>query len=284
MQIFENPEHRLQIALAALALFHVGLDEIARCARARGALLALGELGGDEFALRLAHDRLVETRAELLEQRRLLVQQARVEQRCADGDVGQRLTQALVDVARRMADLQLEVPHDVKHRLDDALAPRGLLVGQQEQQIDVRSRRQRAAPVAADGDDGDALARRAVLDRIDMRDDVVVDRHRQHVLQGAEPLRAGKAAMILLQPGPRLRPPLRQRRREQRHRRLAEGRVFGVVGAQDGDTARQVVAVGESGAGRWPRARRLVGNVVGRHGRKMAAGAGAVHREIAASR
>jgi hypothetical protein len=50
-------------------------------------------------------------------------------------------------------------------------------------------------------------------------------------------------------------------------------------GAQRGDTARQFGAVGEGGAGRWPRARRRDGNGMGRHGRKMGARASSVHRE-----
>ena len=57
---------------------------------------------------------------------------------------------ALVDVARGVADLEAEVPQEVEHVLDDALAPGGLLVGQQEQEIDIGAGRQHAAAVAAD--------------------------------------------------------------------------------------------------------------------------------------
>ena len=81
-----------------------------------------------------------------------------LQQRGADRHVGAPLAQALVDRAGRVADLELQVPEHVEHRLDDALAPGGLLVGKQEQEVDVRSRRQRAAAVAAGGDDGEALA------------------------------------------------------------------------------------------------------------------------------
>ena len=47
---------------------------------------------------------------------------------------------------------------EIEHLLDHLLAARGQLVGQQEQQIDVGLRRQFAAAVAADGDDGEPLA------------------------------------------------------------------------------------------------------------------------------
>ena len=49
-----------------------------------------------------------------------------------------------------MADLLAEVPQHIKDVFGDLLAPGGLLVGQDEQQIDVRARRQRGAAIAAD--------------------------------------------------------------------------------------------------------------------------------------
>jgi hypothetical protein len=49
IDIFRDPEQRVQVAQAALAVLDVGLDQIARLPAAAVALLALGELGGDEF-------------------------------------------------------------------------------------------------------------------------------------------------------------------------------------------------------------------------------------------
>ena len=45
---FGDPEQRVEIAQAALAVLDVGLDEIAAFARLEMALVALGELAGDE--------------------------------------------------------------------------------------------------------------------------------------------------------------------------------------------------------------------------------------------
>ena len=56
-----------------------------------------------------------------------------------------------------MADFQARIPQRIEHEFDDALAPAGLLVGQQEQQIDIGARRQCAAAIAADRHDGDPL-------------------------------------------------------------------------------------------------------------------------------
>ena len=50
IEIFGDPEQRVQVAQPALALLDVGLDDVARIAHALVALVALGELGLDEVA------------------------------------------------------------------------------------------------------------------------------------------------------------------------------------------------------------------------------------------
>ena len=52
VDVFRDPEQRMQIAQAALAVLHVRLDQIARLSGAADAVLALGELGGDELRRR----------------------------------------------------------------------------------------------------------------------------------------------------------------------------------------------------------------------------------------
>ena len=66
IDVFGDPEQRMQVAQAALAVLDVGLDQIARLAGAAVALFALGELGGDEFRRRALHDLLVEPRRQLV--------------------------------------------------------------------------------------------------------------------------------------------------------------------------------------------------------------------------
>ena len=68
IEIFADPEQRVQVAQAALAVLDVGLDQIARLPGAAVALLALGELGGDEFGAGALHHLLVEARHQLVEQ------------------------------------------------------------------------------------------------------------------------------------------------------------------------------------------------------------------------
>ena len=67
IDVFGDPVERVQVAQAALAVLDVGLDQITRLAGAAMALLALGELGGDELGGGALHDLLVEARDELVE-------------------------------------------------------------------------------------------------------------------------------------------------------------------------------------------------------------------------
>ena len=83
VDVFRDPEQRMQVAQPALAVLDVGLDQIARLAGAAVALLALGELGGDEFRAGALDHRLVEARHQFVEQFLVAEQEARFEQaRC----------------------------------------------------------------------------------------------------------------------------------------------------------------------------------------------------------
>ena len=62
IDVFGDPEQRVQIAQAAFAVLHVRLDQVARLPGAAHAVLALGELGGDEFRGGVAHHLVVEAR------------------------------------------------------------------------------------------------------------------------------------------------------------------------------------------------------------------------------
>ena len=150
--VFGDPEQRVEVAQAPLALLDVGLDEIARRARLPHPRFALGKLGGDEFGRRLGDDLLVEPGCQLLEQRLVAGDEPGLEERGADRHVGARLLQAFVDRARRVPDLQLEVPQHIEQRLDHLFDAGRRLVGHEEQEIDVRKGREHAAPIAADRD------------------------------------------------------------------------------------------------------------------------------------
>ena len=152
-----EPVQRVQIAQAALAVLDVGLDQVARGAGAGVAGVLLLELGIDEGPhARLQHI-LAEAVLEIGEQFLIAEDQACVEERGADGHVGARQPHALIDGAGGVPDFEAEIPEEIEHVLGNALAPGGLLVGKQEQKIDVRARREHAAAVAALGDHGHVL-------------------------------------------------------------------------------------------------------------------------------
>src|SRR6266702_1330085 len=142
IDVFGDPEQRVQIAQAALAVLDVGLDEVARLPGAAVALLALGELGGDELRGAVLHDVTIEARDELVVEPAIADQITGLQHRGADRHVGLGLADAFVDRAGGVADLQAHVPQAIENRLGDRFAPGGLLVRQQEQEIDVGARRQ----------------------------------------------------------------------------------------------------------------------------------------------
>ena len=152
IDILGDPEQRVQVAQPALAVFHVRLDQIARLAGAAMTFFALGELGGDELRRRSLHDFLFEARGQFARRGGVAEQMPRFQQRGADGHVGLGLADAFADRARGVADLLPHVPQAIEQGFGDRFTPGGLLVGQHEQQIDVRARRQQAAAIAAGGD------------------------------------------------------------------------------------------------------------------------------------
>ena len=124
-------------------------------------------------------------RFQLGEQHLLAPQVARLEERRADRQVRLGLAQAFVDRARRLADLEPEIPQEIEQVFDDLLGVRRLLVGQQEQQIDVGIGRQLAAAIAADRDERHPFARGRVGERIDPVGDEVVEHADQLIDQKA---------------------------------------------------------------------------------------------------
>ena len=193
VEVLADPEQRIEVAQTALAVLDVGLDDVARVAHLAVALFALGHFRRDELGAGLGHDLGLEPLLELVEQRSVAGEVPRLERRGPYRHVRLRHPQALVDRAHRVADLLAEVPEHIEDVLGDLLAPGRLLVGQDEEEIDVRARRKRAAAIATDGSNRDRLGARWVVDRIDLARRKNVDRADQFVLGSGEVLRATEA-------------------------------------------------------------------------------------------
>ena len=201
IDVFGDPEQRVQVAQAALAVLDVGLDQIARLPAAAMPLLALGELGGDEFGRGALHHFLVEARDQFVIERLVAGEEARLQHGGADGHVAARLADRFIDRAGGVADLQPHVPQAIEDGLGDLLAPGGLLVGQDEQQIDVGFRRHQAAAIAAGGDHGHALGAGRDRRAIEMPRRRGIEDADDLVLHEAQPLGAAPAVAILQQHG-----------------------------------------------------------------------------------
>ena len=124
-------------------------------------------------------------------------QKPRLEDRGADRHVAARLPDRFIDRARGVADLQSHVPQAIENGFGDLLAPGGLLVGQDEQQIDVGFRRHQAAAIAAGGDHGHALGAGGDRRAIEMPRGGGVEDADDLVLHEAQPLGAAPAVAIL---------------------------------------------------------------------------------------
>jgi hypothetical protein len=121
-----------------------------------------------------------------------------------------------------MADLEAEVPEQVQHELDHLLAPGGLLVRQQEQDIDIRSRRELAPAVAADREHRQTLARRRIGQPEHMQGRKVEDDADHLVHEVAQRAHRDRAGFARLEPAPNLGAARGQGRLQQRQRRPAE--------------------------------------------------------------
>ncbi len=110
ISVFGDPEQRLKIAQTALAVFEVGFDQVAAVAQFFVPGVTLGQLAVDEFDRRAGDDAVLEGLAEFEEQRLIAPQIARLEQRRADGQVLLGEAHAVVGRARRVADLDPQIP------------------------------------------------------------------------------------------------------------------------------------------------------------------------------
>ena len=110
VEIFADPEQRVQVAQAALALLHIGFDDIAAVAHALVPFVALGQFFGNEVAGMAGDDFLLKAAEGFIVKLAVAPQIARFEQRRAHAEVGSGEADGIVRGARRIADLEVEIP------------------------------------------------------------------------------------------------------------------------------------------------------------------------------
>ena len=175
VDIFADPVERVQIAQAALALLDVGLDHVATVAQALVPFVALGQFLGDELTLGPFDDVLPESRLGFLVEPLVTPDVPAFEHRRADRQVRFAHPHHFIERAARVADLEIQVPEEIQHRLDHLLAPVSALAGREERDVDIGVRRHFAAAVAAHREHREPLPGRAVAHGIDRADHVIMD-------------------------------------------------------------------------------------------------------------
>ena len=87
MQVLGDPEQRVEVAKAALALLDIGLDHVAAGAGAGVAFVALLQLGSDELGPGAAHDLALKAPHQLVGQLFVADQASAFQDRRPDGEV-----------------------------------------------------------------------------------------------------------------------------------------------------------------------------------------------------
>ena len=118
VEVFGDPEQRVQVPQAALAVLDVGLQHVTGAAHAAVALVALRELGFDERALSPFHDLLAELSPEPVEQPLFSPDEAGLQDRGADRQIFPGQPDAFLDRPRGVADLQTEIPQHIEDIFD----------------------------------------------------------------------------------------------------------------------------------------------------------------------
>ena len=155
------PARPVEVAQAARAALHVGLEQIHRAAEALVARGRLGVEAVDEAAERfLAEEPLVGARDELPERPFVAGEHAQVEQRRRRREVRLRKRHRVGDVQHLMTDGEGRVPERIEERLRERRRVSSVDPARIDDERDVRvaPQRDRAAPEAANGRERQAAA------------------------------------------------------------------------------------------------------------------------------
>ena len=252
VQVLADPVQCLQVAEAALAFLDVRLQHIALPALPPVPIRAFCQLRLDEFRAGVAEQFAPQLVAQFRRQRLMPADVTMLQQGGADCHILTPQTQAVLHRTAGVADLQLQVPQHVQHRLDDAFGPGGDLPRRQEQQVHVRLRGHFGPAIAAHAQDGDPFGLGRVGQGVqhqrrvqgDPDQDIRQKRLRRHQVACG----AGGLQKTRLEPGVRRRLGRRQMPHDDCPRGLAVTRIGQV--APDGCGQRGLVRKRMDGPGR----------------------------------
>ena len=133
IHVLDDPVERLQIAKPALPFFQVRLNDIARVAGARMAIVPFGQLVGDELGILALDGFSLEQRHHVGGEELVTADEAGVQHAGLDGDIILRELDAINRRTEGVADLEAHVPQGIEHVFDHTLRMRTGLVGAQEE-------------------------------------------------------------------------------------------------------------------------------------------------------
>ena len=193
MGVFPDPVERLKIAQSALAVLDIGLDDIAAVAHPFVPRVPLGQLLDHELPFGPSRHLAPEPARGLVVQGLVAPDVAGFEEAGADRQILARQAHRILDRTAGMPHFQAEIPHQIEHRLDHLLAPRGVALRGEEGDVDVRMGCHFRAPVTANRHDREPLRAAAIGGGVEIGGDVIVEHAHQLIDQEGMAARAGMA-------------------------------------------------------------------------------------------
>ena len=154
---FRDPEQRMKIAQAPLAILQIGFDQVTAFTTLGQANVAFGKFVGHKFPRPGLHNVAAEMKLHILAEPFISANEPCLENGSEDCIVGLGQPDAFFRAACRVADFQAYVPERIENELNQPSACFILFSRQQEQEVNVRAGSQGAAPITACGDDGHFL-------------------------------------------------------------------------------------------------------------------------------
>ena len=175
MHIFADPIEGLQVAKPPLALFHIGLNDIAAVAHPFVTRIAFGQFLAQELLLRAAHDIAPKALRAFVIKRFVTPDIAPLKLGRADRQILFAHADCIADCAAGMTNFQAQIPQQIEHCLDHLFAPRRASAGRDKGDVDIGMRRHFCPPISAHRHNRDMFARGGIGSGIEMGCHMVIN-------------------------------------------------------------------------------------------------------------
>ena len=194
-----DPVERLQVTQAALSLFHIGFNDVARIALLGVAAIALCQLVGNELRVIAFNGLLAKFGFGFSGELLIAEKKTRIEQGALDRHILFGQSNAFFGRPEGVTDLYADIPEGVEHVFDDALCMGRCLVRPDKQQVDIAGWREDVSAIPTGREHGEALTLCGVAGAVHMNGDVVVERVQRLIHDSREEPGCIETACALLQ-------------------------------------------------------------------------------------